>query len=83
MEVYVTHSPILTITISVVTPENSVVLAKYSTESTIQWTEQCELRYEVHLKQFLFLLHAQNGTRTLLQISHIDLQSNLQSKTLL
>lgn len=75
------HSPVLTITLSRVTPENAVVLSKYTSESSIGWSDQCELRYEVHLQKFSLLLRAQNGTTTLLEMNHIDLQSSLQSDT--
>ena len=75
------HSPVLTITLSMVTPENAVVLSKYTSESSIGWSDRCELRYEVHLKQFSLLLHTLNGTATLFEMSHIDLQSSLQSDT--
>ena len=71
----------LSLTLSTVTPDASVVLSKYTSEASIGWTEQCELRYEVHLKRFSLLLRAQNGTSTLLEVNHLDLQSCLQSET--
>lgn len=75
------HSPVLTITLSRVTPEGTVVLSKYTSESSIGWSDQCELRYEVHLQKFSLLLHAQNGTTMLFEMNHIDLRSSLQSDT--
>lgn len=79
LEIYITQTPSFLVTVSLISPESSVILAKSTANFVLEASQECEIRYEAKLQRFRFFTNS-TSEEALIVMNHVNLQEILDSQ---